>query len=768
MMLFSRFNTTELFVSMKPIYLLSFFLLAILIQVRPLNAQDTAPLVVMNLAAHPDDEDGRTLTYYRRAKNAMAYSIIYTRGEGGQNEIGPQLYEELGALRSEETERAARILGTQTYFLNFKDFGYSKKASEAFEKWGGEDEVTGRIVYLIRKLKPDVLFTNHDTLTVGPRTQHGQHQAVGISTYNAFELAADPTYRPDQLEEEGVDLWQPKRLFLRRWFGARDGDYEVVVPVTDVDRKLEKSYAQIATAALVEHASQGMGNFAGFRRMQDNTHFTLLRSSTDAPMDSSDLAFGLPANTAAKPSLDFWIDSGRVPPIKEGFLFIDDEIVVPGQTLNVKAEASVYPGKKLRIEFTGPIDTTLVVAPDEAHIAALPIDSRAAPTLPKPDHQYNRFTNHPPVVYGVYEADTDELLGAGYIPLEISPPMVMTITQDVIRLQPGANEFSVLLTMFDPQANRAHMRVSISEDERNTVIYSEPFEVSFETGTAQIAPIKFDLPDTLTPGNYTIKLTGIAAPSILSPAPVHKFISASVFSVEVAQNLRVGVIESYDNTLATALDELQVDYVKLDSAALASQSYEDLHTIVVDIRSYLVRSDLRRYNDDLLDWVSDGGHMIVNYQKMFEWNSQYDDPFVADQKNPEQLAPYPLQLSRDRVTREDAAVTLLAPELPIFHAPNPISNTLWDNWVQERGLYFPGEYSSDYQELFEMGDPGEEPLRSSTLFARHGEGTYVYTALGWYRQLKVYHPDVYAFFANMISLPLVEDNHQDTTSSDSE
>ena len=137
---------------------------------------ETAPLVVMNLAGHPDDEDGRTLTYYRRAKNAIAYSVIYTRGEGGQNEIGPELYEELGAIRTTETERAARILGTQTYYLNFNDFGYSKTARETFDLWGGEDLVTSRLVYLIRKLKPDVLFTNHDTLTPGPRRQHGQHQ----------------------------------------------------------------------------------------------------------------------------------------------------------------------------------------------------------------------------------------------------------------------------------------------------------------------------------------------------------------------------------------------------------------------------------------------------------------------------------------------------------------------------------------------------------------------------------------------------------------
>ncbi|HIL58008.1 MAG TPA: PIG-L family deacetylase, partial [Rhodothermales bacterium] len=217
-------------------------LLALVLLVSaPLAAQPAAsevdtprPLVVMNLAAHPDDEDGLTLAYYRGNRDAVAYSVIYTRGDGGQNEAGPELYERLGAIRSRETEAAGRTLGTQVFFLNHYDFGFSKHAREAFAEWGvpqqsfweprpseldaeaGRDLVTARLVYLYRALKPDVVFTNHDTVTVGANRQHGHHQAVGVSAYDAFALAADPTYHPEQLADEGVDLWQPKRLFLRR------------------------------------------------------------------------------------------------------------------------------------------------------------------------------------------------------------------------------------------------------------------------------------------------------------------------------------------------------------------------------------------------------------------------------------------------------------------------------------------------------------------------------------------------------------------------
>ncbi len=722
---------------------------------QPVAGQQAAPLVVMNLAAHPDDEDGRTLTYYRRAKDAIAYSAIYTRGEGGQNEIGPELYEDLGAIRTDETERAARILGTQTFFLNFKDFGYSKKASEAFTFWGGQDEVTSRIVYLIRKLKPDVLFTNHDTLTVGSRVQHGQHQAVGISVYNAFELASDASYHPDQLKEEGVDLWQPRRLFLRRWRGGQE-QHDAVIPVADLDIRTGKSYSEIATEALSEHKSQGMGMFASFRRMQDNTYFSLLRLATDAPLDSTDLASNLPPNKSASPDLKYWIDSQRMQDPEEGFLATNDEIVVPGQEVKLVANTTLY-DVRLKVSLAGPIDTSFVLDPTPNKPVTVHVSEDAIPTIPKPTHQYNRFVSSPPVTYSIFNADTDELIAADYLRLQVAPQVVLTTMDGVVRLHPGANKLDVFVTQFDPASDILNLHLAVSHDDSKKVIFQKPFRVEFTSSTIRSEVLEFELPADLKTGRYTITLTGLPTEATTQPTSTTAFVSGQVFSVEVAKGLRVGVIESYDNTLARALKELKVEYELLDSLDFANKTYRDLHTILVDIRSYLVRQDLRTYNQDLLDWVSTGGHLVVNYQKMFEWNEGYPDPFNREAKNAGDFPPYPLTLSRDRITTEDSPVRVLKPDLPIFHSPNIIDESLWDKWVQERGLYFPGEYDEQYQELFEMNDPGEKPLRSSTLLTTYGEGTYMYTALGWYRQLKVYHPGVYAFFANMISLPLVED-----------
>ncbi|MEX0600900.1 MAG: hypothetical protein WD205_09675, partial [Rhodothermales bacterium] len=269
--------------------------------------------------------------------------------------------------------------------------------------------------------------------------------------------------------------------------------------------------------------------------------------------------------------------------------------------------------------------------------------------------------------------------------------------------------------------------------------------------------IRLDLPEDSDRGAYTVSLSALGRNGTTGPATTTDFVEAQVFDVNVPTALQVGVVESYDNTLAVALKELGVEYTLLDSTDLAEGRFEGLHTIVVDIRAYLVRQDLRTHNDRLLDWLRSGGHLIVNYQKTFEWNAEYPDPFDASVNNPGTFAPYPLVLGRDRVTRESAPVTLLTPDHALLTSPNAVEPGDWAGWVQERGLYFPESYDGRYTELFSLHDPGEDPLTSSTLLADVDRGTYLYTALVWYRQLKTYHPGAYKLFANMISLPFADD-----------
>ncbi len=710
------------------------------------------PLVVMNLAAHPDDEDGQTLAYYRWNRNAITYSVIFSRGEGGQNEIGPELYEKLAAIRSMETERAARILGTQVYFLNFRDFGYSKFAWETFQKWGSQDTVIARLVYLIRRLKPDVLFTNHDTVTVGPNRQHGHHQAVGLTAYAAFMLAADSTYHPEQFQEPNVHPWQPARLFVRDFSCT---NYDVAVPVGHYDPELRKSYADLAMEALKQHRSQGMPFFVD-RFRAEKTCFTLYRSTTDAPLDSTDLAAYLPPNRQATPDLSYWIDSGRLPAFPDSSLHVDDHLVVRGQHVKLTWASELLPAGKLwRWSITGAIDTVFHTSSSARHEVTLSIPPKAFYTYPRYVYQYQRYLNHPPLIYLVTEEGTHQVLAAGYLPVEIAPPLFLESPEPVTRIFPGPTPIPYRLYRFDSSTRHAYLTLTAVIPGQPHAFFHRRYDLRFDSLQTEIADtLRIVLPDTLHEGTYLLALTALPTSTLGPPETAHLQQEARLFDVHPPRDLHVGVIKSYDNTLPRALEAMDISYVMLDSTALAERRFDDLHTILIDIRAYLVRPDLRMYNDHLLQWVRQGGHLVVSYQKVFEWNPEYPDPFRPHRKNPGTFAPYPLLLGRRRVTFEDAPVHLLFPEHPLFHTPEPIGPSDWEGWVQERGLYFPEQYAPPYLELIETHDPGEPPLKSGILLTSYGQGTYLYTSLALYRQLRIYHPGAFRLFTNIISLPM--------------
>jgi LmbE family N-acetylglucosaminyl deacetylase len=220
------------------------------------------PWTVMCVAAHPDDEDGATLTVLRRKYGVHTVTVFSTYGEGGQNATGPELYEELGAIRARETLAAAEIQGSEAWFLALRDFGFSKSAEEAFRVWG-HDEALRRLVLKIRTLHPDVIITNHDA-----RSGHGHHQATGRLVMEAFDAAADARRFPEQLRAPDVTTWQARRLFVRVNYesgtGSRDleeaaerDDKIITINPNERDAVRGTTYAEQALQALHRHASQG-------------------------------------------------------------------------------------------------------------------------------------------------------------------------------------------------------------------------------------------------------------------------------------------------------------------------------------------------------------------------------------------------------------------------------------------------------------------------------------------------------------------------------
>ena len=226
-----------------------------------LRLQTTARL--MQTVAHPDDEDGGMLTLESRGKGVTTLLMTLTRGEGGQNKVGSNLFDVLGVLRALELTASDRYYGVEQRFSRVADFGYSKNPDETFQKWGGHDIPLSDMVRVIRTFRPDVLLARFSGTD---RDGHGHHQASAILTKEAFRAAADPKRFPEQIKE-GLQPWQAKKLYIGNvcGFGASTcpaENYTIRLNTGHVNPLLGMSYIQFAMEGLRHQLSQGAGGWS--------------------------------------------------------------------------------------------------------------------------------------------------------------------------------------------------------------------------------------------------------------------------------------------------------------------------------------------------------------------------------------------------------------------------------------------------------------------------------------------------------------------------
>jgi len=210
---------------------------------------------LMQVTAHPDDEDGGMLTLESRGRGASALLCSLTRGEGGQNKSGDAFSDELGVLRTLELLAATDYYGIDLRFTRVADFGFSKTPEETFEKWGGHDVVVADLVRIIRTFHPDVLTSRFSGT---PRDGHAHHQDSAIVTREAFRAAGDPNRYPEQIKE-GLLPWQAKKLYAGN--SRQDENPNVVLDIGTYSPILGKSYTQLAVEGLAHQTSQGTGGF---------------------------------------------------------------------------------------------------------------------------------------------------------------------------------------------------------------------------------------------------------------------------------------------------------------------------------------------------------------------------------------------------------------------------------------------------------------------------------------------------------------------------
>ena len=235
---------------------------------------------------------------------------------------------------------------------------------------------------------------------------------------------------------------------------------------------------------------------------------------------------------------------------------------------------------------------------------------------------------------------------------------------------------------------------------------------------------------------YEIDYAHIPKQSVLLNAEV-KVVKSNIKKVGSS----IGYIVGAGDKVPESLRQIGYQVSEINVSNIEEGSLDSYDAIVVGIRAYNVVDALKFKQPFLLDYVKNGGNLILQYNTAGRRGLDIEN-----------LAPYPLSLSRDRVTNEDATVEIIAKDNPLMNFPNKITEKDFEGWVQERGLYFPSEWGKEFTPILSMHDKGETAKTGSLLVAKYGKGNYIYTGLSFFRELPAGVPGAYRLFANMLSL----------------
>ena len=762
---------------------------------------------VLMIAAHPDDENTALLAYFARGLFVRTAYLSLTRGEGGQNLLGPEQGDALGIIRTQELLAARRVDGAEQFFTRAVDFGFSKTAAESMQKWDRERTLSD-IVRVIRRFRPDVIVLRFSGT---PRDGHGHHQASAILGKEAFFAAADAKQFP-----ECGPPWQAKRLLWNMFGFTREQQEENAkapgrLQIDDGawDPVLGHSYLEIAGMSRSMHRSQGMGSPErhGFnidalivvagepaqKSIFDGVDLTWNRFPGGRPVgDLLEKAWKTFDPAHPEKAVPLLAEAKRLMPPGDDPLLKRkqrdlDETIALCAGLWVDATASDYavvPGGKVEATVTslnrGPLEiykgpnALLQNEPNSDRLKKLvPI----APTAPysqpywlqQPRHGDSYEVADPnligtpentplftaeawfdvagtrieldrPVVYRW----VDRLLGERWRPLAVVPAVQISVPESaVIFASDKTKPIAIELKAVQPEKGEAHLNhatpasFALQKGDETTVSFAVPPPAA-QGQTEATAEIHAD-GRTITVATEIIDYPHIPPQYLFPPATV-KLVRVDVR--DLARN--VGYVMGAGDEVPDALRQMGSTVTLLDADDLCRGDLGRFDAIVTGVRAYNTRADLNANQQRLVDYVKNGGTLVVQYNTMNAYTGEGGG--VLDH-----AGPWPLQIGRERVTVEESPVAFPHPENPLLHQPNEITARDFDGWVQERGLYFASTWDAHYQPLFETHDPGEPPLLGGTLCARYGKGAFVYTAFSWFRELPAGVPGAFRIFANLLS-----------------
>ena len=812
------------------------------------------------IGAHPDDEDTSLIALVSRGMGGDAAYLALSRGEGGQNVIGPELGVSLGLLRSRELLAARALDGGRQFFTRAYDFGYTRSLDETLRLWP-RDVLVEDTVRVLRRFKPQVVVSVFPGV---PHPNHGQHQAAGVTAYAAFPLAGDPKALP-QLAAEGLQPWTPAALYRSTYFDPNAAT--ITLSTGGIDPLAGKSIFQLAMASRSQHRSQDMGQIQRLGPQQTRVAWV----QGGAGVEGKDLFSGidtrlsalaatvadagrrkavqdrLDAVQAAAERTRTGLNPARLDAAVPAFLdilkdlqaaraaltsagdadrqvrdLLDEKIEIASAGLAAAAgialdatteREELTPGETFPVQASlwndGPravsgATVSLVPAPEwggqpaagageskELAAGALgawelkpAVPAAAPPTVPyflqkpmtgalydwsgAPPAERGEPFGPPPLVARfaftldgvpvaldreVVHLHRNQALGEVRRPLRVVPEVEVSAADDLLVWPLQSREPRRLKVRLLSHARSAvRGRLEARDGEGGPTAAPKPFALE-----AANEPLELELvlapPQSLKPGRDTLQLAAVlddgrrfdlAVPLIdyphirATPRPVPARLAVQTANLRLPPLKRVGYVRGASDRVPEFLRQVGVPVEMLGDEQLVSGDLGRYDAIVVGSRAYEIDPVLVRANRRLLDYVRNGGLVIVQYQS----------PGYFEGK----MTPYLLTTERERVTDETAAVKVLDSASPVFNVPNQLGPADWEGWIQERGLMFAHTWDPAFKPLLAMKDPDTPDLQGSLLVAKSGKGTYVYTGLALFRQLPAGVPGAYRLFANLLGL----------------
>ncbi len=798
--------------------------------------QTTGRLVYM--IAHPDDEDGGTVTMLSRGKGYKVTFLALSRGEAAGDAVSSDFGPALGIRRTLEMVRSSEYYGAKLRMSRFLDFGLSKTLEKTRRYWSEEDAVRD-MVRFIRQERPHVVVSRWQG-NAGDRL--GNHEFDGVVAWKAFEAAGDPARFPEQVAQ-GLAPWQPLKFYSDN--RTESDDWTITVDSAVYDPIAGRTYAEMAQEGLGQQVSQAAAGSILPVGWPSVAYYKLIGSRVGPADKESDFFDRIDVSLGRYPELenevvqavkafdprhpehltphlaqalrvvrhllstgntnyDLTVKEQQLQSALAQALGLQFEVLVdpetPGRTSGeykaIATRTTFTPGATFHVTANYRLLATAQVTVKDVRLFTP--EGWTMSSLGKgrfevhiPDHAVptSAFWVRDSVQDGFYRMTRPELLGAPLPPAPLHAELTYMVAGVEAKLRSDVETSSISSTgvqlrhnfivaprvsvSFEPEAiavpsGRSRQEVVCSVhnyvDGRNegTVHLELPTgwtadpevaHYSLETRDEE-ARLSFHLIPPLPFNGVETKIVAVAESNGQtyhnSFVPVTEADFDTVYMESLARltlrsaqitipKLRVGYIMGTGDKVPQALRLLGIDLDLLDSSTISSADLSKYETILLGVRTYLARDDLKTYNWRLLEYVRNGGVVIVQYNTE-EFEGRY--------------GPYPYKAAGaiQDVTEEDSPMEILEPQHPVFNFPNKIVLQDFEGWMEKRGLRFLASWDTRYIPLLSTHDVGQKPQAGGLLVGSYGKGLWVYNGYSLYRQIDFAVPGAVRLLINLASL----------------